>query len=65
MSLEPLVMTKYGLRDQFVHSDPSKIGSCVSKDPWPGLHSPKSYRLADGFFKIVQYRLSPVTNQYW
>ena len=57
-------MTKYGLRDRHVHSDPSLVGSSQSKNPWSGLHSPKSYRCDDGFFKIVQYRLNPLTNQY-
>ena len=62
--LEALVVTKYGLRDRHVHDNPSLIGSCRSKNPWLGIHGPKSYRCDDGFFKIVQYRLNPITNQY-
>ena len=64
IGLEALELTKYGLRDQHVHSDQSKIGSAVTRDSWTGLHSPKSFRCSDGLFKIVQYRLNPVTNQY-
>ena len=58
-------MGPYGLRDPYVHADPSKLGTMRAEDPWTGYCAPKMYQAKDGLFYVVQWRLNGSTGKFW
>lgn len=59
------MMGPYGLRDPYCHADQSKLGTMRAEKPWEGYCAPKMYQSDDGLFYAVQWRLNPLTGEFW